>query len=110
MSELFQLNIEVIKQRWPEIARRIQAQDITQLDAVLVEGVQQTISVNGIQLSSRHDRIAEAQLFIDTLPTKLAPNVTVYGVGMGDVPSLLVEQGNIDSIKVGLFNLALFSL
>jgi hypothetical protein len=109
MSTLFETNMAVIQRRWPEIATQINAQDISQFDACLVEGQQQTISVKGIQLSSRHDRIAEAQLFIDTLP-KLAPDVTLYGVGMGDVPSLLVDQTRVVNIRVGLLNLALFSL
>lgn len=109
MSELFEANMAVIGRRWPEIAALLKGQDIAQFDAFLVEGQQQTISVNGIQLSSREDRTAEAQLFIDTLP-KEALHVTIYGVGMGDVPSLLVEQGKVANIKVGLFNLALFGL
>ncbi|AVV85957.1 hypothetical protein [Shewanella putrefaciens] len=72
MTELFANNLHIITKRWPIVAAAIKSQSIDQLNAHLVIGRDQTISVNGIQLSSRHDRIAEAQLFINTLPQMLA--------------------------------------
>lgn len=109
MTELFATNLSIIAKRWPIVAAAIKSQSIDQLDAYLVQGQNQTISVNGIQLSSRHDRIAEAQLFINILPVD-ATHVTVYGVGMGDVPSLLIDNPQYQSINVCIMNLAVFAL
>ena len=109
MTDLFTSNINLIEQRWPVVAAAIKSQSIDHLDAHLVSGQNQTISVNGIQLSSRHNRLAEAQLFISTLP-KDATRVTVYGVGMGDVPSLLIDNPQYQSIDVCIMNLAVFAL
>lgn len=109
MTELFANNLHIITKRWPIVAAAIKSQSIDQLDAHLVTGRDQTISVNGIQLSSRHDRIAEAQLFINTLPPN-ARQVTVYGVGMGDVPSVLIDNPQYQAIEVCILNLAVFAL
>jgi hypothetical protein len=109
MTELFATNLNIIAKRWPIVAAAIKSQSIDHLDAHLVQGQNQTISVNGIQLSSRHDRIAEAQLFISTLPSNVQ-QVTVYGVGMGDVPSLLTDNPQYQKIEVCILNLAVFAL
>nr|WP_320126421.1 6-hydroxymethylpterin diphosphokinase MptE-like protein [uncultured Shewanella sp.] len=109
MTKLFASNLNIIVKRWPIVAAAVKSQTINELDAHLVNGRNQTISVNGIQLSSRHDRIAEAQLFISTLPAD-ATHVTVYGVGMGDVPSLLIDNPQYLSIDVCILNLSVFAL
>ncbi|MCU8090865.1 DUF115 domain-containing protein [Shewanella sp. SM20] len=109
MTQLFASNLNIIVKRWPIVAAAIKSSPFDHLKAHLVIGSNQTISVNGIQLSSRHDRIAEAKLYINTLP-KDVNSVTVYGVGMGDVPTLLIEKNSINTIKVCLLNTSLFSL
>ncbi|CAE6917446.1 hypothetical protein [Vibrio sp. B1FLJ16] len=60
MSQLYTQNMQLIEKRWPEIAAHIDQQDIEALDAQLVEAKAQTISINGIQLSSRYDALEEA--------------------------------------------------
>ncbi|MCU8087205.1 motility associated factor glycosyltransferase family protein [Shewanella sp. SM21] len=109
MTELFASNLNIIVKRWPIVAAAVKSQTINELDAHLINGRNQTISVNGIQLSSRHDRIAEARLFISTLPAD-ATHVTVYGVGMGDVPSLLIDNPQYLSIDICILNLSVFAL
>ncbi|MDO6774770.1 DUF115 domain-containing protein [Shewanella sp. 3_MG-2023] len=109
MSELFLSNLNIIKQRWPKLATQLDQNSIENFSASLVTGNTQTISVNGIQLSSRHNRMAEAQLYIDQLDTN-CNTVTLYGVGMGDVPSLLIDKSNLNIINVAPLNLSLFAL
>ncbi|QYJ88772.1 motility associated factor glycosyltransferase family protein [Shewanella halotolerans] len=109
MTELFNANLNIISQRWPIIASALQQVSFDHLDAALVTGQNQTISVNGIQLSSRHDRLAEARLLIDTLLQE-TQTVTLYGIGMGDVPSLLIDNPQYSQIKVCILNLAVFAL
>ncbi|VEF25292.1 Uncharacterized protein conserved in bacteria [Shewanella baltica] len=109
MTELFASNLNIIVKRWPIVAAAVKNQTINELDAHLVNGRNQTISVNGIQLSSRHDRLAEAQLFISTLPAD-ATHVTVYGVGMGDVATILACDPSLKYIRICPLNLSLFVL
>ncbi|WP_153913937.1 motility associated factor glycosyltransferase family protein [Shewanella sp. TC10] len=109
MTELFVQNNHIINQRWPEIAQLLLAQSIDQLDAQLVTATQQTISVDGIQLSSRYNRLAEAQLMIGQV-NEDATNISVYGLGMGDVPSLLIDIKELESITVLPLNFALLAL
>lgn len=109
MTELFTSNLNIISQRWPTLASGLKFDSINDFDACLITGNNQTISVNGIQLSSRHDRMAEAQIFIQQLPPNCSL-VTVYGVGMGDVATLLTDDPNYKRITICLLNLSLFAL
>ncbi|MEH6733286.1 MAG: 6-hydroxymethylpterin diphosphokinase MptE-like protein [Shewanella sp.] len=109
MSELFEQNIAIINKRWPQIAKHLKQTSFEHLDAQLVTGLTQTIRVNGVQLSSRHDRIAEAKLFIETLPQS-ASKVSLYGIGMGDTVSLLVDNPTLQEINIYLLNMAMFAL
>ncbi len=109
MTELFSINLHIIQQRWPALAAALKLQSFDEFDANLVTGKNQTISVDGIQLSSRHNRMAEAQLLINQLPLD-CKQVTVYGIGMGDVPSLLTDNKQIQNITVCPLNLGLFAL
>ncbi|MEL4425277.1 hypothetical protein AAEH84_05695 [Shewanella indica] len=89
MTELFAANLQIIQSRWPLAGAILKQQAPGSLDAALVTGQNQTISVDGIQLSSRHNRLAEARLYIDTLPAD-STEVSLYGVGMGDVAQCIV--------------------
>ena len=109
MTVLFNANLEIIKQRWPLLGQALSTISVLDLNAHLVQGTEQTISVNGIQLSSRHNRIAEAQLLISQLPSN-SSEATIYGVGMGDVPTILVQKSAIKHIRIYLLNLNLFAL
>lgn len=109
MSDLLQLNLQVIQQRWPQIAALLETLSIDELQAALVEGLEQTISVNELQLSSRHGRQREAALLCSTLPDT-ANSVHIYGVGMGDVPIHLLETGRYSQLVVHLMNPCVFKL
>ncbi|KEQ16333.1 motility associated factor glycosyltransferase family protein [Endozoicomonas numazuensis] len=109
MSELFEKNIQIIEERWPELAEVIRLQDIGQLDAHLVTGANQTISVNGIQLSSRHNRLQEAMLQAAMIPDE-SPVAFLYGTGLGDVQDELLKRSQLDELHVRIMNEAVFSL
>lgn len=109
MTDLFQLNIQIIQNRWPDIAAGLLQCDINQLKANLIEGREQTISVNGLQLSSRHYRQQEAALLASDL-AKQTENVHLYGVGMGDVPIHLLQEHQVTQIHVHLINQTVFAL
>lgn len=109
MTELFVVNLTIIRQRWFNLAELLLKTSFRSLKASLINSNEQIICVNGIQLSSRHDLIAEPKLFIITLATDTAC-ATVYGVGMGDISTLLSEGSNFNAIDIYVLNLALFAL
>ncbi|MEL4429213.1 motility associated factor glycosyltransferase family protein [Shewanella mangrovisoli] len=109
MTNLFTSNIAIIEARWPKVASAIKNQSIAHLDAHLVQGKNQTISVDGIQLSSRHDRMAEVQLNISQLPLQ-SHSVYLYGLGLGDLPRELLLHYPLEKLTVTLLNLAVTRL
>ncbi|QDF75939.1 hypothetical protein FGA12_12725 [Shewanella marisflavi] len=56
MTELFNANLNIISQRWPDI-KSLQQVSITALDAAFVAGQNQTISVNSTYLGCRLNRM-----------------------------------------------------
>jgi len=109
MSEIFQRNIAVLEQRWPTLLQRLLGEDPDELDAQLVNGQGSTLSINGIQLTSRHDRLKEAQLQANSLPPA-APVVHLYGCGLGDLQRTLLTSPALQRLHVYVLNGALFIL
>ena len=109
MSEFFQSNAEVILRRWPAVAERLLAEDSGALQADLVEGLGSTLSINGIQLTSRHDRTREARLQADSLPAD-SPAIHVYGTGLGDLQLELLQRPGVERLHVHILNGAVFAL
>lgn len=108
MSEFFQRNAEVIQARWPSLFERLAREDGDSVNAVLVEGLGSTLSVDGIQLSSRHDRLAEARLQAASLPD--AALLNLYGTGLGDLQDALLQRPGLQRLQVNILNGALFVL
>jgi hypothetical protein len=108
MSDFFQANAEILQQRWPALFERLMSEDSTAIQAELVQGSGSTVSVNGIQLTSRHDRLHEAQVQAASLPEK--PQLHVYGTALGDLPQVLLERVGLERLYVHILNGALFAL
>ncbi len=109
MSEILQRNLAVIEQRWPDVAQRLSAENTESIPAQLIEGRQSTLSIGGIQLTSRHDRLGEAQTQAKSLPTD-SPAVHLYGTGLGDLQRVLLAEHSLQALHVHILNGALFSL
>ncbi|MCU0120651.1 DUF115 domain-containing protein [Pseudomonas sp. B2M1-30] len=109
MSEFFQSNAEVIERRWPRLLARLLGEDSTAIDAELTQGLGSTLSIAGIQLTSRHDRVHEARVQAASLPAD-KPQLHVYGTGLGDLPTVLLERAGLERLYVHILNGALFSL
>jgi hypothetical protein len=109
MSEFFEHNVEIIQQRWPALAVRLLIEDASLLQADLVEGLGSTLSINGIQLTSRHDRSREARLQAESLSVD-SPMVHVYGTGLGDLQVELLERAGLQRLYVHILNGAVFAL
>lgn len=108
MSEFFQRNAAVIQSRWPSLFERLAREDGDSVKAELVEGLGSTLSVDGIQLSSRHDRVAEARFQAASLPD--SPVLHLYGTGLGDLQDALLQRGDLQRLQVHILNGALFVL
>ncbi|WP_223570683.1 motility associated factor glycosyltransferase family protein [Pseudomonas sp. BF-R-26] len=109
MSEFLERNAEVIQRRWPLLSARLLVEDASLLQADLVEGLGSTLSINGIQLTSRHDRTREARLQADSLPID-SPVVHVYGTGLGDLQIELLQRAGLERLYVHILNGAVFAL
>ncbi|MGX0888839.1 hypothetical protein AB7M22_000847 [Pseudomonas sp. ADAK2 TE3594] len=109
MSEFFERNAEVIQRRWPLLSARLLVEGASLLQADLVEGLGSTLSINGIQLTSRHDRTREAWLQADSLPID-SPVVHVYGTGLGDLQIELLQRAGLERLYVHILNGAVFAL
>jgi len=104
MDEILKKNFDVIEKRWPDIFKKILQADLSEFT---VEVEQNTLIIDGIQLTSNYDRIAEAKLQAELIPldSKVA---YIYGVGLGDLPQTILARSNIDKVFVYLLNVNLF--
>ncbi len=107
MSQLYTQNMQLIEKRWPEIAAHIDQQEIESLDAQLVEAKGQTLSINGIQLSSRYDALEEA--FFYRSQTE-GDTYYLFGVALGDIPKLLAHDPSAKEINIFIINPDVFKL
>lgn len=109
MDEIYQRNSAVVAERWPAVMQRLSGEDPSSVPAQLLEGQGSTLSVAGIQLTSRHDRFAEAQIQADSLPAE-SPVIHLYGTGLGDLQRLLLASDGLEQLHVHILNGALFAL
>ncbi|RAU40673.1 MULTISPECIES: 6-hydroxymethylpterin diphosphokinase MptE-like protein [unclassified Pseudomonas] len=109
MNEIFQRNLAVIEQRWPHVAQRLHGEDAWAVPAEQMEGRDWTLAVAGIQLTSRHDRIAEAQLQAASFPAQCA-EAHVYGTALGDMQRVMLRFPSLQALHVHILNGALFAL
>ncbi len=107
MSELYSSNLSTIEERWPEISKVIDGQDISMLDAQLVESKCQTISVNGIQLSSRYDALEEAFFYRGLTEGDV---YYLFGCALGDIPKLLAHDKDAKEIHLFILSPDVFKL
>lgn len=107
-DEMFERHATLISQRWPTLWSHLQAQVVESISAELTEGLGSTLSIDGIQLSSRHDRIKEAALQAASLPDE--PVLHLYGTGLGDLPRTLLTRTGLQRLEVKIMNGVLFAL
>ncbi|ROL81913.1 motility accessory factor Maf-2 [Pseudomonas protegens] len=108
MSDSLEHNAQVLGERWPVLLERLLAEDSDALQADLVEGLGSTLSIAGIQLTSRHDRTREAHTQAASLPE--APVLHLYGCGLGDLQRALLQRPELTRLYVHILNGAVFRL
>ncbi|MFT6928476.1 MAG: hypothetical protein ACJAZP_004129 [Psychromonas sp.] len=107
MTQLYRDNMALLAQRWPALSNYIDEQGIEDLNAQLTEGKSQTISINDIQLSSRHNALEEA-FFYRSLTT--GNEFHLFGFGMGDLPNLLTQDKSATKITIYVLHADIFKL
>lgn len=109
MNSTFERNAAIVRTRWPALWARLQVEDGEALSAQWVEGQGSTLSIDGIQLTSRHDRLAEARLQASGV-TLQGPQVHLYGTGLGDLQQVLLSRSELRELHVYILNAAIFVL
>lgn len=107
-EELLRHQLAIIEARWPALAATLAAAQLGELQIELCEGLSSTLLINRIQLTSRHDRVAEAQLQADNLPD--ARELHLYGTGLGDLPRILLARNGLEQLHIHIMNRSLFAL
>ncbi|MGN7612647.1 6-hydroxymethylpterin diphosphokinase MptE-like protein [Magnetococcales bacterium HHB-1] len=104
----FEKNRLMIEAQWPHVWEMIQG--LTRCHITVVEGAapkKATLAVDGIHLSGMYDRLRDAELLARRVPNS-SRQAWVYGVGLGDVPSVMLMRPSIQRLWVVLVNPELF--
>jgi Uncharacterized protein conserved in bacteria len=109
MEAIFAKNLAHIEQRWPALAELLSRQDISSVQAELLEGRESTLLLEGIQLTSRHDRSGEAKMQAEVIADHES-EIHLYGTGLGELPTLLLKRPALKKLVVHLLNELHFAL
>lgn len=106
----FVQNLNVIRSRWPGLAKELEniSAGSHSLQVSLAEGGDSTLLVNGIQLTSRHNRQQEAQQ--QTAHINNQPCVFLYGTALGDLQQELLSRKSLTRLNVIILNEYIFAL
>jgi len=97
-------NLKLIAERWPDLAARLrQASDPEQVE-VVSNAPERTLMVDGVHLSSRYDRLREARIQAELVPVQ-SSHAHVYGLAAGDLPRVLLQRPEIETLSVVLMSL-----
>ena len=109
MEAIFAKNLSHIERRWPHLAELLVCQDISTVQAQLLEGRESTLLLEGIQLTSRHDRCGEAAMQAEVIADDES-EIHLYGTGLGELPTLLLQRPALQKLVVHLLNELHFAL
>lgn len=107
MTPIYQQHIDIIAQRWPLLVPALENATFEHLEFDVLEKGAMTLTVNGVQLSSAYDPLEEAFQYRSITSGN---DYHIWGLGMGNVPSLLIQDTNAQSIKLYVYNLSLTKL
>ncbi|MEE2774080.1 MAG: 6-hydroxymethylpterin diphosphokinase MptE-like protein [Pseudomonadota bacterium] len=92
----------------PQLARLVEAFSISSRDYSIIRGASKTLSVSGVQLSSRHQPEQEAEVQASNILE--SDNLYIYGLGLGYLCEALLRRKNLKALNIKILNLRLFSL
>lgn len=106
----FAHNLNVIRSRWPKLAKELEniCAESHSLQISVIEGGDSTLLINGIQLTSRHNRHQEAQQQAAHIADQ--PCVFLYGTALGDLQLELLSSTTLTELNVAILNEHVFVL
>ena len=107
-EEIFHKNFLKLKIANPQLATKVKGCSKTKIDFKIVKGRSNTVSVSGLQLSSRHNPEQEADLQASYITD--SEEIYLYGIGLGYLPESLLKRARLTTLNIKLLNLSLFSL
>ena len=107
-QEIFHNNLLSLKSANPQLATKVKGCNQTKIDFKIVKGRSNTISVSGLQLSSRHNPEEEADLQESSIAD--LKEIYLYGTGLGYLPESLLKRTRLSKLNIKVLNLPLFSL
>lgn len=106
-DQIYQFNMAVLTDRWPVFAAKIDQADLSPYQFEITLGDTSTVSVNGIQLTSRHAPLDEAEIQANATP--IAEKLYLYGFGLGFLADhLLKTRDELRSLEIKITNVAIF--
>ena len=105
---VFDKNISCLEVINPTLAEKIKYYLPNKIDFKIVEGRTKTISISGLQISSRHDPMEEAVVQASAIPDHEL--LYLYGLGLGYLPEEVLKRESIKVLNIKIMNLAIFSL
>ena len=103
---IFNSNMLCIRDLHPLMSEAIESIEVTAEHIAFVSEGQTTLQIAGRQLSSLYDPRREAEIQAATLPEN--ESLSIYGCGIGLLPSTLLKRGSLKQLKVKILNLDLF--
>jgi hypothetical protein len=107
-GELLVVQRRLLRARWPELQFDPEVEYQQNLELEFISGSVRSLCVRHIQLASRHDPLAEAELQASSIPR--SARVTLYGFGLGELPRLLLARAELSELRVVVLNRALLAL
>lgn len=106
-EDIYETNLSALRERWPLIADKVDQAELSSYAFEITLGDTATVSVNGKQLTSRHNAVAEAETQAGTIPAVKV--LHLYGFGLGFLADhLLNTRSDLQRLEIRLTNLAIF--
>ncbi len=102
MTRVFNGNLAVLRQRWPDVADAIEnSEPLKSIE--LTQTKCPALMIDGIHLSSAYDVSREASLQARLVPES-STEATIYGVGTGDLIGEILSREAIEKLSVVVMN------
>ena len=106
-ENIYDTNLSALSARWPLIADKVDHAELSNYEFEITLGDTATVSVNGKQLASRHNAVAEAETQATGIPATTV--LHLYGFGLGFLADhLLNTRSDLQRLEIKLTNLAIF--
>ncbi len=100
---MYKKNLSLIRHLWPLVAAKLDKAVMPGSVELVTDTPEPTLRINGIHLSSAYDRRQEAARQATLIPPR-SEQAWIYGIGLGDLPRLLLQRTRIKQLNVVILN------